>query len=56
MYNNNRYIPVWRLWVIHLAAKLAGVLVHVHGMPYGSRSGRFDLPTERDSSLSGSNG
>lgn len=46
MYNNNRYIPVWRLWVIHIAAKFAGVLVHVHGMPYGSRSRRFELPSE----------
>lgn len=47
MYNNNPYIPTWRLWVIHLAAKLAGVLVHVHGMPYGSRSKRFEFPSER---------
>ncbi|HEL4115174.1 TPA: hypothetical protein UM349_000375 [Stenotrophomonas maltophilia] len=41
MYNNNPHIPSWRIWVIHLAAKFAGVLVHVQGMPYGSRSKRF---------------
>lgn len=46
-YNNNRYIPEWRLRLVHMAAKIAGLTVHVHGMPYGSSSRRFDLPTEK---------
>lgn len=49
-FNNNKYIPVWRLWVIHLASKVAGVGVHVHGMPYGSNSKKYRLQGE--SSLS----
>lgn len=28
--------PAWRLWPIHLVAKLFGVLVKVDAMPYGS--------------------
>lgn len=54
MYNNNRYIPAWRLWLIHLAAKAAGLSVHVHGVPYGSRSRRFDLKNEVGSDVTGS--
>jgi len=46
MYNNNRYIPACRLWLIHLAAKVAGVQVHIDGMPYGSGSKRYRLHSE----------
>lgn len=28
--------PAWRLWPVHLIAKLFGVLVKVDAMPYGS--------------------
>ncbi|MNL72705.1 hypothetical protein D3C87_1980570 [compost metagenome] len=31
--------PAWRLWPVHVAAKLFGVLVTVDGLPFGSGAG-----------------
>lgn len=45
-YNNNRYIPSWRLWLVHIVAKSVGVLVHVHGMPYGTNKEKYGFPVE----------
>jgi len=28
--------PAWRVWPVHLVARLFGVLVHVDGFPFGS--------------------
>lgn len=46
MFNNNKYIPVWRTWVVHTVAALVGIKVHIHGMPYGSRDDRYAPATE----------
>lgn len=46
MYNNTPHIPTWRLWLIHIVAKAVGVLVHVQGFPLGSRSKKYQLPSE----------
>lgn len=34
--NKTQIYPQWRVLVIHIIAKLLGVLVHVDGMPLGS--------------------
>lgn len=46
MYNNTPYIPTWRVRFLHLAGKLVGIRFHIHGFPYGSGSGKYDLPSE----------
>lgn len=51
--NNNRYIPEWRLRLVHLAAKVAGLTIHVHGMPYGSSNPRFGFECESCSDFGG---
>lgn len=50
----SKYIlqPAWRVWLLHYAAKVLGVLAHVEGMPIGSTR----LPQSRYHRLPVSNG
>ncbi|CAE6836425.1 hypothetical protein XA1314C_37130 [Xanthomonas arboricola] len=43
MHNNIPSIPTWRVRLLHLAGKLVGIKLHIHGFPYGSGSGRYDF-------------
>ena len=44
--------PAWRIWPVHIVAKLFGVLVKVDAMPYGSgRIHRRNFPPSGKSVL-----
>jgi hypothetical protein len=42
--------PRWRVWLVALAAKMIGVVVHVEGIPFGSSRLRKSQPGENSQS------